>query len=61
MFRSALWPLAIMFIIHRSYVVATNGFLTDDFGPVYRAVIAFKFGRACIEEGVAVVAETAAK
>ncbi|MBA0044854.1 glycosyltransferase family 87 protein [Mycobacterium sp. NPDC050853] len=40
--RSALWPLAIMALIHRSYVLGTNGYITDDFGPVYRAVIAFK-------------------
>ncbi len=37
--RSVLWPLAILSIIHRSYVLATNGYITDDFGPVYRAVI----------------------
>jgi arabinofuranan 3-O-arabinosyltransferase len=42
--RSALWPLAIMSVIHRSYVLATNGYITDDFGPVYRAVINFKLG-----------------
>ena len=28
--RSILWPLAILFIIHRSYVLATNGYITDD-------------------------------
>ena len=33
-----------MFIIHRSYVLATNGYITDDYGPVYRAVINFKMG-----------------
>ncbi|CAN5846246.1 arabinofuranan 3-O-arabinosyltransferase [soil metagenome] len=42
--RSILWPLAIMSVIHRTYVLATNGFITDDFGPVYRAVINFKLG-----------------
>ena len=42
--RSILWPLAIMFIIHRSYVLATNGYITDDYGPVYRAVVNFKMG-----------------
>ncbi|WP_100466524.1 glycosyltransferase family 87 protein [Mycobacteroides abscessus] len=40
--RSVLWPVAIMAVIHRSYVLGTNGYITDDFGPVYRAVIAFK-------------------
>ena len=39
--RSALWPIAIMSIIHRSYVLSSNGYITDDFGPVYRAVSNF--------------------
>ncbi|MGY4712645.1 arabinofuranan 3-O-arabinosyltransferase [Mycolicibacterium sp. CBM1] len=42
--RSALWPLAIMSIIHRSYVLSSNGYITDDFGPVYRAVSNFRRG-----------------
>ena len=42
--RSILWPLAILFIIHRSFVLATNGYITDDYGPVYRAVVNFKMG-----------------
>ena len=42
--RSILWPIAILFIIHRSYVLATNGYITDDYGPVYRAVVNFKMG-----------------
>ncbi|MGV0851537.1 arabinofuranan 3-O-arabinosyltransferase [Mycolicibacterium phlei] len=42
--RVVLWPVAILFIIHRSYVLATNGYITDDFGPVYRAVVNFKLG-----------------
>jgi arabinofuranan 3-O-arabinosyltransferase len=42
--RSALWPIAVMSIIHRSYVLATNGYITDDFGPVYRAVSNFRRG-----------------
>ncbi|MGV0792392.1 arabinofuranan 3-O-arabinosyltransferase [Mycolicibacterium sp. XJ1819] len=42
--RSILWPIAILAIIHRSYVLATNGYITDDFGPVYRAVVNFKLG-----------------
>ncbi len=42
--RSVLWPLAIMSVFHRTYVLATNGYITDDFGPVYRAVINFKMG-----------------
>ncbi|AFM16967.1 Protein of unknown function (DUF2029) [Mycolicibacterium chubuense NBB4] len=42
--RSILWPLAIMSVIHRSYVLVFNRYITDDFAPVYRAVINFKFG-----------------
>ncbi|MDZ4233757.1 MAG: glycosyltransferase family 87 protein, partial [Dietzia sp.] len=43
--RSILWPLAILSVIHRSFVLATNGFITDDFAPVYRAVVNFKLGQ----------------
>jgi arabinofuranan 3-O-arabinosyltransferase len=42
--RSILWPIAILSVIHRSYVLATNGYITDDFAPVYRAVVNFKLG-----------------
>ncbi|CAJ1505757.1 arabinofuranan 3-O-arabinosyltransferase [[Mycobacterium] burgundiense] len=42
--RSILWPIAIMSIFHRTYVLATNGYITDDFGPVYTAVVNFKLG-----------------
>ena len=42
--RTALWPIAIMSIIHRSYVLSSNGYITDDFGPVYRAVSNFRRG-----------------
>ena len=42
--RSILWPLAILLVIHRSYVLATNGYITDDYGPVYRAVVNLKHG-----------------
>jgi arabinofuranan 3-O-arabinosyltransferase len=39
--RSALWPVAILAVIHRTIVVTTNGNITDDFKPVYRAVSNF--------------------
>jgi len=48
--RSILWPLAVMLIIHRSYVLMTNGYITDDFGPVYRAVSNFRRGWAIYNE-----------
>lgn len=42
--RAILWPLAIMAVIHRSYILVFNRYITDDFAPIYRAVINFKFG-----------------
>ena len=44
MLRSALWPVAILAVIHRTIVVTTNGNITDDFKPVYRAVLNFRRG-----------------
>ena len=40
--RTILWPLVVLIVAHRSYVLATNGYITDDYGPVYRAVVNFK-------------------
>ncbi|MCV7408811.1 hypothetical protein AWC05_07560 [Mycobacterium florentinum] len=42
--RSALWPAAILSVLHRSIVITTNGNITDDFKPVYRAVLNFRRG-----------------
>jgi arabinofuranan 3-O-arabinosyltransferase len=42
--RSALWPAAILSVLHRSIVITTNGNITDDFKPVYRAVSNFRHG-----------------
>ncbi len=42
--RSVLWPVAIMSIIHRSVLLTANGNITDDFKPVYRAVLNFRQG-----------------
>ncbi|UKN42441.1 membrane protein [Mycobacterium lepromatosis] len=42
--RSALWPTAILSVLHRSTVITTNGNITDDFKPVYRAVLNFRHG-----------------
>jgi arabinofuranan 3-O-arabinosyltransferase len=44
MLRSVLWPVAIFAVIHRTIVVTTNGNITDDFKPVYRAVLNFRHG-----------------
>src|ERR1700758_1044144 len=40
--RSVLWPVAIMSVIHRSVILTLNGNITDDFKPVYRAVLNFR-------------------
>jgi arabinofuranan 3-O-arabinosyltransferase len=40
--RTALWPIAIMSIIHRGYVLTSNGYITDDWAPVYRAARNFR-------------------
>ena len=50
MLRSVLWPLAIMAVIHRSYVLVANRWITDDFAPVYRAAVHFKLGRDIYDE-----------
>ncbi len=42
--RTALWPIAIMSIIHRSYVLTSNGYITDDWAPVYWALRRFNEG-----------------
>lgn len=42
--RSALWPAAILSVLHRSIVLTTNGNITDDFKPVYRAALNFRQG-----------------
>ncbi|OBH26734.1 hypothetical protein A5692_26315 [Mycobacterium sp. E342] len=42
--RSALWPIAIFSVLHRSIILPLNGNITDDFKPVYRAVLNFRHG-----------------
>ncbi|RVW03998.1 glycosyltransferase family 87 protein [Rhodococcus xishaensis] len=37
----ALWPIAVMTVIHRVVIRAVNGSVTDDFAPVYQAALAF--------------------
>jgi arabinofuranan 3-O-arabinosyltransferase len=39
--RYAMWPLAIMTVLHRVLVKAVSGYITDDFKPVYEAALAF--------------------
>ncbi|OBK27901.1 hypothetical protein A5634_21305 [Mycobacterium asiaticum] len=42
--RAVLWPVAILSVLHRSIVLTTNGNITDDFKPVYRAALNFRQG-----------------
>lgn len=35
------WPLAIMTMLHRVFIKAINGYITDDFKPVYQAALDF--------------------
>lgn len=39
--KYALWPIAIMTVLHRVLIKAVNGYITDDFKPVYNASLAF--------------------
>ncbi|WP_062996113.1 glycosyltransferase family 87 protein [Nocardia jinanensis] len=43
--RFALWPLAVMTVLNRVFIKAVNGFITDDYKPVYQASLDFLNGR----------------
>ncbi|MGW0249550.1 glycosyltransferase family 87 protein [Nocardia goodfellowii] len=43
--KFALWPIAVMTVLNRVFIKAVNGFVTDDFRPVYDASFAFLNGR----------------
>ncbi|GGK94754.1 alpha-(1-_3)-arabinofuranosyltransferase [Nocardia jinanensis] len=45
MIRFALWPLAVMTVLNRVFIKAVNGFITDDYKPVYQASLDFLNGR----------------
>lgn len=42
--NAALWPIAVMLIFHRVFVMAINGNVTDDFSTVYYALRRFHDG-----------------
>ncbi|WP_319944375.1 glycosyltransferase family 87 protein [Nocardia macrotermitis] len=46
----ALWPFAVMTVLHQVIVKATNFNITDDFAPVYKASLAFLNGRPIYAE-----------
>lgn len=37
----ALWPLAVLTVLNRVLIKAVNGYITDDYRPVYNASLAF--------------------
>ncbi|MFG1794806.1 glycosyltransferase family 87 protein [Nocardia sp. NPDC049149] len=39
--KFALWPFAVMTVLNRVFIKAVNGFITDDFKPVYAAALDF--------------------
>ncbi|WP_083874438.1 glycosyltransferase family 87 protein [Nocardia paucivorans] len=43
--KFALWPLAVMTVLNRVFIKAVNGFITDDYKPVYAASFEFLNGR----------------
>ncbi|NEW40593.1 DUF2029 domain-containing protein [Nocardia cyriacigeorgica] len=43
--KFALWPLAVMTVLNRVFIKAVNGFVTDDYRPVYQASLDFLNGR----------------
>ncbi|MBC7302880.1 MAG: DUF2029 domain-containing protein [Nocardia sp.] len=43
--KFALWPFAVMMVLNRVFIKAINGFVTDDFRPVYNASFEFLNGR----------------
>ncbi len=49
-FNFALWPFAILTVLHQVIVKGTNFSITDDFAPVYKASLAFLNGRAIYGE-----------
>ncbi len=46
----ALWPFAVMTVLHQIFVEGTNFNITDDFAPVYKASLAFLNGRSIYGE-----------
>ncbi|MFD3743985.1 glycosyltransferase family 87 protein [Nocardia sp. NPDC058633] len=39
--KFALWPFAVMMVLNRVFIKAINGFITDDYRPVYNASFEF--------------------
>lgn len=55
LWTAAAWPAAVLLVLHRVFVLAVNGTVTDDFGTVYRAVRNFWEGTAVYEQNYSFV------
>ena len=53
--RAALWPIAVLLVVHRVFFLAANGSPTDDFTTVYSAVRRFLTGVPVYNENYATV------
>lgn len=50
-----LWPLAVMTVLHRVFIRAVNGSITNDFGTVYAATRRFLNGEPVYNENLLTV------
>ena len=48
--NAAAWPVAILLVVHRVFIVARNGTPTDDFTTVYNAVARMSTGHPVYEQ-----------
>ncbi|GAA3047681.1 arabinofuranan 3-O-arabinosyltransferase [Gordonia defluvii] len=48
--KAIMWPISIMMVFHKSVVLGINGDRTDDFKPVYEAVLRFLHGQPVYAE-----------
>lgn len=53
--RAALWPVAVLLVFHRVFILAANGSATDDFTTVYSAIRRFLTGVPVYNENYASV------
>ncbi|MCQ9676194.1 glycosyltransferase family 87 protein [Corynebacterium sp. BF-R-2] len=50
LWTAAAWPAAVILVLHRVFVLAFTGTVTDDFGTVYRAIRRFWEGIPVYEQ-----------
>ncbi|WQD12297.1 MAG: hypothetical protein U1U88_000161 [Lawsonella clevelandensis] len=45
MLTVVFWPLTVLVMVHKVFIQAVNGYVTNDFAPVYTAVTKFLAGQ----------------